>query len=1194
MKIKKVEINGFKSFMDHTVLEFDDAVTAIVGPNGCGKSNVVDAIRWVMGEQASSRLRGKTMSDVIFNGSEKYGPSGMAEVIITFANDGKNVPAQYASYHEIAVSRRLFRSGESEYMINKVPTRLLDVVELFLGTGVGTRTYSIIEQGMVSDIITFRPEERRLFIEEAAGITRYRARKRMALRKMEATRVNLQRIDDIIGEISRQLSAVQRQAKRAEKFKKLRDEARSIERRSIERRYFTLCSDLLAMEAEAVRLADEEAALSARLSTVDAGIETERADLLDEERDLSAAQERLYRVETALREKEAALALGRREIEGLERRNAEHAAKVEAFGRRIAQGRDEEAQEEERRAGIAQMLDVHRALKAEHEQALAGSRAESASLLRESDDAKAAIVEALTQAAHHRNHLMHLSERESETRARLARSRTEIETLSRARAETTARRDAVRKKLDQSRQLVLDLGAQEEALRQSLTELRAEHMAAEAKGIAVKEELAHKRSRLLSLSELQERYEGFQKGVRSVMARKVEAEKEGREAGVYGLVADIIETTPDYETAVEAVLGERLQYVIVKSQEEGVAAIDWLKNSAEGRSTFIPMSLKQYASGGSFPTGTGIIGSAKGLVTYDPSYEAVVDYLLGDAVLVDSLSNALVIWSTNGYRKTLVTLDGEVIGPEGAVTGGRGADQEAGFLARKREIRELQVVTRELETESRMVAEQQRRLRTHIAQVEAGLENLRNDAHTAEIGAVGIEKELHREDEELGRNNERARLAAFDAEQAEAVIAEVAGETEKSRAELSRLEQEKDSRERRIQEINSALNAARERERGREEDLAAAKVREAGDEERLRSIAAVIERIVREVKGMQDEVAALLETISGDTRALSAHKESCASLDAEIRALVGELAGLREDLGDRRGRYDARAAGVRAAEENLKSLRESLEAARGRRAALTLKRREADLSRQHLLESTRDRIDVDLTATPFDPENAPPPLSDEEEERLSQIKTQLDEMGEINLLAIREFEELSSRKEFLETHRADLEKSLEALQRAIQKINRTSRERFMEAFAVIDAKFKEVFPRLFHGGRAGLRLMDETDILESGVDIIAQPPGKKLQSIDLLSGGEKALTAISLIFSIFLTKPSPFCLMDEVDAPLDDANIGRFLSMLGELAAGSQFIVITHNKRTMEVARKLYGVTMEEPGVSKLISVKVNREEAAA
>ncbi|MBI5528373.1 MAG: chromosome segregation protein SMC [Deltaproteobacteria bacterium] len=1193
MKVKKVEINGFKSFMDHTSLEFDDAVTAIVGPNGCGKSNVADAIKWVMGEQASSRLRGKSMADVIFNGSEKYGPSGMAEVIITFANDGKNVPAQYASYHEIAVSRRLFRSGESEYMINKVPTRLLDVVELFLGTGVGTRTYSIIEQGMVSDIISFRPEERRLFIEEAAGITRYRARKRMALRKMDATRSNLQRIEDIIGEISRQLNAVQRQARRAEKFKKLRDEARSIERRSIERRYFTLCTDLLAMEGESVRLSDEDAALSARLASVDAGIEAGRAGLLDEERNLAAAQEQLYRTETALREKEASLSLARREIEGLDRRNSEHAAKVEALGRRIAQGKAEEAQEEERRTGIAQMLDVHRALKAEHEQALAQSRAECASFLREADEAKAAIVEALTQAAHHRNHLMHLSERDAETRARLARCRAEIDSLERARTETAARRDAIRKKLDQSRQLVLDLGAQEDALRQTLTELRAEHMSAEAKGIAVKEELAHKRSRLLSLSELQERYEGFQKGVRSVMARKVEAEKEGRDAGVYGLVADIIETTPDYETAVEAVLGERLQYVIVKSQEEGVAAIDWLKNSAEGRSTFIPMSLKQYASGGSFPTGTGIIGSAKGLVTYDPSYEAVVDYLLGDAVLVDSLSNALVIWSANGYRKTLVTLDGEVIGPEGTVTGGRGADQEAGFLARKREIRELQAATRELETESRMVAEQQRRLRSHIAQVETGLENLRNDAHTAEIGAVGVEKELHREEEELGRMDERRRLAAFDAEQAEAVLREVAGEIERSRAELSRLDAEKDSQERRIQEITSALNAARERERACEEELAAEKVREAGDEERLRSIAAVVERIGREVKGMQDEVSALFETISGDTRLLSGHKDTCASLDAEIRVIVGDLAGVKDDLGDRRGRYDARAAGVRAAEDDLRTVRESLDAVRGRIGALTLRRSEADLSRRHLLESTRDRIDVDLAVAAFDPGNAPPPLSDEEEERLSQIKAQLDEMGEINLLAIREFEDLTSRKEFLETHRADLEKSLDALQRAIQKINRTSRERFMETFTVIDAKFKEVFPRLFHGGRAGLRLMDETDVLESGVDITAQPPGKKLQSIDLLSGGEKALTAISLIFSIFLIKPSPFCLMDEVDAPLDDANIGRFLSMLSELAAGSQFIVITHNKRTMEVARKLYGVTMEEPGVSKLISVRVSREAAA-
>jgi chromosome segregation protein len=424
--------------------------------------------------------------------------------------------------------------------------------------------------------------------------------------------------------------------------------------------------------------------------------------------------------------------------------------------------------------------------------------------------------------------------------------------------------------------------------------------------------------------------------------------------------------------------------------------------------------------------------------------------------------------------------------------------------------------------------------------------------------------------------------------QSEKSVEETLAALGEARAATARLEEEKAAIDVSVRGMNSELNSSRERERLCEADLASVKVREAGDMERLRSVHAVIERIGRELKASHDEVQQLLAGITANNQTQARLRVELEATEGGARTLVERLSVLKDGLGDRRGRYDSGAAGVHAAEDELKGLREQLNSARSGLSGLQILQRERELTMDHMRENARDRLDVDLAAINHDLA-APEPITADDSARLEHLRGLIAEMGEINLLAIKEFEELTQRREFLTVHRDDLNRSLESLQRAIQKINRTSRERFIETFHTVDAAFKEVFPRLFHGGRAGLKLMDETDILESGVDIIAQPPGKKLQSIDLLSGGEKALTAIALIFSIFLIKPSPFCLMDEVDAPLDDANIGRFLSMLSELSARSQFIVITHNKRTMEIAPKLYGVTMEDPGVSKIISVKMNR-----
>lgn len=1200
MRIRRLDIVGFKSFMDKTVVVFDEGVTGVVGPNGCGKSNVADSIRWVLGEQSARQLRGRSMEDVIFNGSETKPPLSMAEVMLTFDNDRPSeLPPQFQGFGEITVGRRLYRTGESEYIVNGVPARLLDVNDIFFGSGVGRTAYSIIEQGRIGQIVSARPEDRRAIIEEAAGITKYKKRREAAERKLEATQANLLRVTDIVQELGKQLESLNRQARRAEKYKALKGQIRELELRQAAAKYLELTATRRAAEERHAELRREEADLAARLAELDAAAEADRARLSEGEAGVNDLTAREHALESSARVSEVSVEAAGRELDQIAERTRAQAAEIEGL-------KDQAESLAREREDLLRQREELQSLSASDEGRLGESETmlreigeEYATLQAEVDKARGAATTALSEAAGHKSQLAQIERQRLDLRNRIAKNRAEADELTARLAQLDGSRSKFVEKLGQTRQLKLSLEEQRGAQEELLERTRSEFIQNEAKLITLREELGDKRARLNSLLEVMRNYEGYGRGVRSLMTRA--GQDESHDHGVFGLVADVVSAPAEYENAIEAVLGERLQYVIVESHSQGVEAIDYLKSAAEGRASLIPMArLREDADpAGAAPVTPhpGFVAPCLDVVKYDPSYEKVVHFLLHDAAIVRDLHSALEIWQSSPEKRTLVTLDGEVLDPHGVVTGGPLEGEGHGALQRRREVQELEETVRQFEAEFSLAQERHRTLQARLLQLEAMLKTLDRDGHEKELALRDQEKDLARVGEELERVGQRIGQLEQERGQLEESVNGLAREEEEHRLAAATADAEQNRADERAREAGARLDALKSRTDALTAELLNLKVKVAADAERRESIGAALKRIEdarREVEERRGRLFAALSEANGRAVELRGRLEGTRG---DLGKLSADLAQVREQLVKARADHEAAAVGARSREDEARGLRTRVEDVRGQSTEAALTAREQALALTHLEEQTRERCQAELRweVGRFHLEKPP---GEPEREKLEELKGQAERMGAINLTAIEEYDELARRHEFMAGQKADLERSLADLRQAIVKINRASRERFRETFDRVNEKFQQVFPRLFNGGRAGLVLtQDDSGDAEAGVEIFSQPPGKKLQNVNLLSGGEKALTAVSLIFAIFLIKPTPFCLLDEVDAPLDDANVGRYNEIVKEMSKNSQFILITHNKRTMEMVDTLYGVTMEEPGVSKLVSVRLSekaREVAAA
>jgi chromosome segregation protein len=1179
MRLQSISLFGFKSFADRTELAILPGITAIVGPNGCGKSNISDALRWALGEQSPKALRGQRMEDVIFHGSASRRPLGLAEALLIFSNDGTvAVP-----WSEISVGRRLYRDGESEYLLNKTVCRLKDVHDLFLGTGVNPKAYALMEQERLAQILTGRPLDRRVFVEEAAGITRYKQQRTETLAKLEATRQNLLRVRDVMDEVKRQLGSLERQARRAKAYKALQAERGELE--------------LALLAAQHAEVTQEEAALSARMEA-----ERDRADLararlaaLQGERELArsevmACEHRAADLRHALQRAELELescVTRAEELRGIEKELRAEATRLtdeaqtlrerlrlvaaDRLAKRalVASLREEFATLQDRAVDQERGLDaIRRGLRASRE---------AAEALRREQVALAGRRTELGQV------LGGLEERREQLRRRLERIDAEREQAEAEQTRLTAARADSEARLAAATSAA---AAAEARLRESAERIAA--VSAERAGRADALEacrvaLAARRSSLAAIEELEAQRAGYSDGVQAVFAAARDVEL----AGLVGTVADLLEVPRDLERAVEAALGERLGWVVVDSFSAAKQALGYLDRRGVGQATFLSLDLLNGGGRAHVDSDEGVLGVASRLVGCE--HPTLLANLLGSVVVVRDLGAAERLWGQNGGDTSFVTVSGEVLTPPGALGGGRATPGGDGsLLTRKRAIRDLRASIGELEEESLRVERELQAAEARLADLATEQRVGATTRESAETERIGVAKDLEQLVREADRSAILVEACRAETRQVAAEADEAAEELRQRRENLRELEDASERVAAEIARVLAAIEGDATAEAAGAQAFLDLQIELAGLAGRIEGSEAEGERLAVDESETRERIAAdEMRLVALRARGAETHEE-WNRLEARAEVLRVERDGAREaaqsaadELETVRARLERLGEDVRAGEA---------EAGRATHDAHDLAVRVAavHVRREELAGQARRQFDLspdDLLGA-HDASRDPGAMR----ERLEVTAEKLASLEPVNLIADDEYRELDERLTFLRTQHDDLSASMRDLDRALRGMTRTAQARFTEAFEAINRNFQEIFGRLFEGGRAELRLTEappDGDPMDTGIEMVAQPRGKRLQAISLLSGGEKALTGLALLFAIFYYRPSPFCLLDEVDAPLDDANIHRFTKVLRELATQTQFIVITHNRKTMEAADVLYGVTMEEPGLSGIVSVNL-------
>ncbi len=1186
VKIRKLELHGFKSFVDRTVVRFDSDVLGIVGPNGCGKSNIVDAIRWCMGEQSAKHLRGRSMEDVLFSGSESRAGVDFAEVTLTFDNDDPtDVPIEFKEYAEIAVTRRLHRNGDSEYLVNKTPVRLKDITDLFLGTGAGTKAYSIVEQGRIGLIVSAKPEDRRMLIEEAAGITKYKSRKKQAEKKMELTLQNLLRVGDIVAEIERNLGSLKRQAAKAERFLAYRNELEDLQLFDASHRYLELIGWTKLYTVDVAHLGEKNEQLRTDLGTREAEIETARFSALAAEDVLEKAQNESFACTNAVRTEEAAIDRARDRLASLREREDQSMGEQKSL-------HDQHVSLESERDVLAYEVasfEADETVRAEDLAAREASLAESVSAHHATEERVVSLARAVSQAhaeiASSQAKLEGFERRREDAEMRANRLEGERERLEGDEVEYAARSRALEKELEDVASGKVLTDEEKIRLEERLATLRQDIMESERQLDEAKTELGKKRSRYGALEEVQSRLEGVGAGAKALMATK--------DPTIVGLVGDRIQAPKELTAALAGLLGQRLEEIVVEDDSRGLDLLEDLATSKKGRATIVPRFPRHVAgTGQSLPPCEGVIGRLFDRLEFAAEDEALVRWLVGDAVVVTD-----VIAATNARehaRSTpIVTLAGTVFFGDGRIAGGSGEEVAAGRLDAMREMRELEVEVRRLDAVASERLARHQALRGAIAEAQTGLEHARQECHKGELLLVTCEKDLRATMSKL--EGVQARLAVVTRESEEIRAAQLIASAERQSAE-ELLEIATDAK---TQAEGEVVGAQAERDacaalvQTHRDATTESKVRLAGARERLMSAKGTLLRLDKSIAELTERAARIERELEEGARAFG---ETAATLVLHKETLVAALDAARdaEDaLTASRRVYDDLRTALAAREVAVKDLRARADETREALSEAEMRLREKQLDLAHLLDAVREKFrGLQLLRVVGDYHLRPPP-DDESRSRITELIQLVDRMGSVNLDAMREHDEAEKRYAFYTEQKADLEKAISDLDKAIAQMNKESKRLFAVTFAAVNAKFEEIFPRMFRGGRASLKLTNPDDMLETGIDILAQPPGKKLSSIELMSGGEKALTAVSLIFAIFQVKPSPFCILDEVDAPLDEANVSRYNDMVRSMTASSQFILITHIKRTMQMVDVLYGVTMQESGVSRVVSVRLNEAAEA-
>ena len=1184
MYLKRLELYGFKTFADRTELEFGPGITAIVGPNGSGKSNISDAILWVLGETGMKALRSAKSTDVVFNGSDARKALGMAEVHLTLDNSSGRLPTDFT---EVTITRRVFRSGDSEFLINRVPVRLRDVQDLFMDTGIGKQSYSIISQGEVDAILSSRSEDRRALFEEVAGINKYKHRKKEALRKLEQTRLNLLRVSDIIDELETQIGPLAEQSEKARQYQTINSELIVLQLSLLVAQYQGLRSSLARAHEREVEITQELEGIRHLVQQAEVNETTLRAELQAQEDELEQRRGVEARLASAVQAAENALAMlkqqqegARKEQERLRGERADWEGQSGHFDEEIAAAEAEQQRLSVIIAGLdAEIATADAALK----------EASSAvnEIAQQIQQRRGVYMDLMDQAARVRNELARVESllRTSEGRtARIAAEQAELaaKLLERKAALATAQRQATERQ--QARDRCHAQRGEAMRARQTITETQATLRRDENR---VREELAGVRSRRQALQELEESLEGYFPGVRAIAA----AVSAGRLHGFFAPVSELLQVPAELETAVEVALGAGLQDVVTESEQSARAAVAFLKSTQSGRATLLPLDLLAPAPRANMPVGSaGILGLAMDLIGYDAEYAAVAQHHLGRVIIARDLDAALALAKSGDAKgwNRIVTLDGEVVHPHRAITGGS-LGKGSGLLKRKRELQELSEQVEKLERLAGSLARKVQEATAEVQRLDAELTALAKASEQAAATLVESERLAATIQRDIASLDERQALLREEAAWIERELESVRADEVKFTAQLGVLEVAQREAEEAIAESEHALAAGQGERDAVTERFSSLRLQLT----EARGALQHHQTAARRTAELRDALAARL---AQNAQSVAALDTRIASLEDKQREANSELSRLREaflrgsgEVEAAKNRRTARLEQIAASLEQQKTLREAVEECQGRlhRGNLRTTQVETELGfiEGQFFDDYRLTTDQAVArATPVENRGAAVV-------RLKELQAAVEELGTVNLGAIEEFARIQERLTFLTHQRNDLNESRERLMKIIAEIDATCKDKFLTTFAAMQREFQDLFVRLFGGGETSLSLEDPSDVLESGIEIHVTIPGKRNQHLLQLSGGERALTALALLFAMLRIKPSPFVVLDEIDAPLDEANVGRYCDVLRDFTADTQFLVVTHNKGTMEAADVLYGVTMEKAGVTKIISVRLSEAQ---
>ena len=1228
MYLKSIEMVGFKSFAEARI-EFPDGVTAIVGPNGSGKSNVVDAILWVLGEQSTKALRSEKMEDVIFNGTEMRKPLGLAEVSLVISGlDRINVDplsglsSQLLEYQELMITRRLYRNGDSEYLINKTVCRLKDVRSILLDTRAGTKGHTVIAQGQIDQILNASPQDRRELIEETAGLIRYKKQKAETLRKLDATQQNLLRVRDIIAEVKKQLNSLERQARQARSYQTLHQEAKSLEIQLLTNEYRVLRATLKEVESELRTLGDRESEQSAELARLNTELERIKLAIAIANETIGQRREELSKVE-----QQQAQALTAAEVE---RNRGELYAQQQSQG-----GQELERLTQEQKQAAAEAATIEAALAglerecAEREQVFAtldremkGLLQQRSAALAEEERGRQDVLNLAVLVANTEQTLVQLAARIQEAADRESRLASEREDFHLQHVTATDKRQALQQASHGAEQLVADLRRQQQAVEEESERLSAELAEVDQLVFRQSEELAAVDSHLRALQGVLQEDMGY--------GRRGDEESTALKActGVRDAVAEWLVVPPGWDRAVEAILGERVRGWFVDNPAAACEAIEFLKGKDLGRGTFIPQqprwTARDTASHQWWPTmegHPGVVGRAVDLIQVESQREAARDYLFDRIVFVDTLKDATALWEQQPCSAPdgpiLVTRAGEVLDAAGVISGGQ-AGATGGPLQRRREVLRLEAqgvsltgcVEEEKQRRERLLVQGQE-LREQSRQL---VESLRD----AEMQELSLRKDEAGLQHMLGDLTQRIDALMSDVQRGSAEAQRLNQETRSGEAQLAQWMAEKAGQEAGLSRVRERVGQIDHGMQGLQQRFTEAQMVAQG----IRTTREHRHQDLLRIQQQQQDSIARIETLTRHVEGLTAsieqsrvereRQEGCCREFGESAAQgKARLVELQEEQAQDMAAARRLDAGLEDVRRAVSSLRESRMAVEVKKAEIRMQVGTVEstllgtyqVDPAMLLDSPVVEITSEQPSIGEEPIPEGQPAVDEValREYLQKIREKIDRLGPINLAAIHEHQELDERYRFLTTQEQDLATSIGSLKEIIQRINRTTKDMFASTFAELQQKFSEVFVKFFPGGRAELQLVetpaDETaegsGPQEPGVDIVVQPPGKRLKSITMLSGGEKTLTAMALLFASFLIRPTPFCILDEIDAPLDEENIGRFTGVLRELSKGAQFMVITHSKQTMAIADSLFGVTMEEPGISKIVSVRLGNLQLA-